>query len=473
MLSWSDYPLVSLITVPVLTLVLMFFIRSQAHQLILRSAKLLNNQFRLASKACLRSAQRIRLRNHEVTRALAESLMERQLERRFMRIEKIVERDLSSYQQLSAQINQQLTVIEEDYAESALIPEVSPQWVTAVEAISCLNDDSRNTEVISKILEDMHATVQQHQRDALREHRWTVAARHKVLSGLRQQWRKLSKMLQHIDTNIEALRQRLVQVDQHMGQFEMLTVGSGQGIMSSMLMRFISSLCFVIVGLGAAWINWRLLNEPLLALLPNWQMEGIPLASVVAGLHIAMTLVAATLISESLRITHLFPLVSAMTRRGRQTIIFTAGSLLFALIALEALALSGAPIVAASGDMPGVSQLLIVGLGVVMPLMLSLVMIPMEYMLHSCRPVAGSLLQLLCHGLGLCLRLLGSLALHGGKLLVHGYDLIIFIPLRIEQSWQQRKNQQATGAVLKPTPADVESANVTALKFELKRGQES
>ncbi|ARN73045.1 hypothetical protein [Oceanicoccus sagamiensis] len=466
-MMWSNYPTLSLIAFLLLSLLLMYFVRAHAHTLIARVARLLHSQLRLLSRACLRTAQRIRLRNHEVTKALAESLMERQLERRFMRIEKLVERDLASYQQLSAEINRQLVTIDEDYAASANVPEVSPEWVTAVEAIANLQGDDRNTEVMAKILDDMHKTVKQHQRDALREHRWTVSARHKVLSGLQPRWRKLTKLLQNIDNNIDVLRHRLRQVDQHMGQFEMLTAGSGQGVMSSMLMRFVSSLCFVIVGIGAAWINWQLISQPLQELLPVRQLDGVSLAAVVAGLHIAFTIVAATLISESLRITHLFPMVSAMTRRGRQLMMFSGAGLLLALISVEIMALLGAPIVNTATQLTGVSQILLVVIGLVMPLVLSMVMLPMEYLLHTLRPVVGSGLQILSHMAALILRLAASLSLQAGALLVNVYDLLIFLPLRVERELLLRaqRNAGVEANPQMPNSSEVEPLNVTTLKF--------
>ena len=455
-----------------LSLVLLYLIRSHVHDLIIRSARLFHGQSRLLSRACLRSAQRIRLRNHELTKTLVEALMERQLERRFMRIEKLVERDLANYQKLSASINRQLVVIDEDYIDSAKVPEVSPEWVSAVDAIARLQNDERNTEMVGKILEDMHQTVQNHHRDALREHRWTVSSRHKVLTRLRPHWRKLSKMLHHIDNNIEVLRLRLRQVDQDMSQFEMLTAGSGQGVMSSMLIRFVSSLCFVLVGLGAAAINWQLLTQPALSMMPSPAIVGgVSFAEIVVGLHIATTLIAATMVSEGLRITHLFPLVSAMTRRGRQAMILTGGSLLLALAAIEVLALLSSPIVATSAPASGVSTGLLVAIGVVMPLVLTLVIIPLEYLLHTVRPVIGSVLQILMHVSALLFRLAASLFIHAGRLLTSCYDLLIFIPLGLERHWISRRQRQLTEVVAEsevsadgPSPAVV-APNVTALKL--------
>lgn len=472
MTVYADYPVLTLVLALPLLFLLMYLIRPHAHELISSCARLLYSQARLLSKACLRAAQRLRLRNHELTKTLVEALMERQLERRFMRIEKLVERDLANYQKLSAAINRQLVVIDEDYVDSAKVPEVSPEWVSAVDAIASLQGNERNTEVVGKILEDMHQTVQSHHRDALREHRWTVSSRHKVLTRLRPHWRKLSKMLQHIDNNIDVLRLRLRQVDQHMSQFEMLTAGSGQGVMSSMLMRFLSSSCFVLVGLGAAAINWQLLSQAAMAMMPVQELIGnVSITQVLVGLHIATTLIAATMVSEGLRITHLFPLVSAMTRRGRQAMILTGAGLLFALTTIEVLALLGSPLAATSAAMSGVSTWLLMAIGIVMPLVLALGVIPLEYMLHTVRPVAGSVLQLLLHVSGLLFRLLGSLLLHAGRLLVSCYDLVIFVPLRLEREWVARRQGRHEPSVNVLLPEGGvsgqrdDATNVTTLKL--------
>ena len=465
----SAYPVLSLVAVVSLLVLLMFLLREQAHRLIYSVSRLVYSQLRLLSRASMQTAMRMRLRNHEVTRALAEALMERQLERRFMRIEKLVERDLIAYQKLAASINLQLANIDEDYQKSAQLPEVTPEWVSAVEAIAELKEEKRSTEVVSRILDDMHATIQQHQRDALREQRWTVTSRHKVLSKLHPQWRKLTKTLQRIDNNIEVLRFRLRQVDQHMGQFEMLTSGSGQGIMSSMLIRFISSLCFVCVGVAAAWINWQLLYPPLLELLPTWPLGELSLASLVAILHIGITIIAATLITESLRITHLFPLVTAMTRSGRHAMIFTGSLLLLALTVLEALAIIGAPVTMESLQVIGVSKMILVVLGILMPLMLSLVMIPLEYMLHTIRPVLGTIIQQLLHVMALLLRMTASLVLYVGKLTSQLYELAIFVPSLVYRDVKSRQVNDAVKTDVSTTPAgnksSIESENVTTLKF--------
>ncbi len=469
MTVWSDYPQLAMMAAPLLALLLMYLLRNQAHALILRSSRLLHGQLRLVAQACIRSGQRMRLRNHEVIKALAEALMERQLERRFMRIEQLVERDLNNYQLLAAQINQQLLAINEDYEASSEVPDASPEWISAVDAIANLTESERNSEVMGKILADIHNTVKQHQRDAMREHRWTVSARHKVLSSLRPQWRQLSKLLEHIDHNIDILRRRLHQVDKHMGQFEMLTAGSGQGIMSSMLMRFVIALCFVMVGIGAAWVNVQLLQGPLVEVMSQRQIGGLPLAEMVALLHIGITLVAATMISESLRITHFFPLIGAMTKRGRNALIWVGSSLLLLLATIEALALLGeAPVVPMAIQLSGLSRGILVVLGIVMPVMLSLIVIPLEYLLHTVRPVFGSAIQISLHMSALVLRMFASLSLNLGRIIVHCYDVVIFLPLLIDRYWhsrQQRKQEVVTTVKSTEVMTQEDAMNVTSLRF--------
>lgn len=471
---WTDYALQIVVVVPMVALALLYVLRHQAHLLLLRFAKTLHRLLRLAARGCLRAEQRIRLRNHEVTKALAEALMERQLERRFLRIERLVERDLDNYQKLSMQINQQLSTVNEDYEASSLVPDPSPEWIAAVEAIAGLEGDQRNSEVMARILGDIHTTVKEHQREALREHRWTVSARHKVLAGLRPQWRKLAKLLEHVDHNIEILRQRLRQVDKHMGQFELLTAGSGQGIMSSMFMRFFIALCFVALGTAAAWVNIQLLEQPLSRILNQQMMGELTLAPALGFLHVGVTLVAAALITESLRVTHLLPLAGAMARRGRSALLWIGASLLALNIVLESTALIG---ISPEGTLAfaGVSSALLAMMAVATSLVVAVCIIPLEYLLHTVRPVIGTLAQIALHLVAMATRLLASLATDLGKAAVVVYDAVIFLPLMLERAViAKRRELAAAGQVEEAVVAETATPrNVTALRFrDARSGQE-
>jgi hypothetical protein len=455
----ADNPSIAIAMVAALLIILMYYLRQQSHLAISRIAQFVHRQLRLVAKFCGMAAHRIRLRNHEVMNALARELAERRLDREFMRIESLVEKDLSHYQTLAAAIYQQIHDINEDYEASANMPLEAPEWVAAVEAMARLESEERNTEVMTRILSDVHNTVKQYHKDVMREHRWTVSARHKLLGSLRPRWRKLGKLLERIGGNVEVLEYRLKRVDRQMDTFKHLRSSTEQGVMSSVFIRFTISVLFVAFGVAAMALNYELLFAPLDAVMQQRQLMGISLAAYISGLYIAMLLAAATLCFEGLRITHLLPLMAAMTQRGRYLMIAGGAALLLMLSLLEAAVVgSFAGSQATLAAMEGSSQAIMFALALVTPLMLSLVIIPIEYFLHTVRPVIGVLLQSLFHGLALLLRMLGSTSVELGKLTIQLYDAIIFIPLVLARNWQQRK--EAMNAQVKSTPATSTSVDV-------------
>lgn len=472
MIVWPEYPLASLLVVAVLGLLLLYLLRVRSHALILRSSRSIHALMRLAAQACLRSEHRVRLRNHEVTIALAEELLERRLEREFIRIEALVEKDLIHYQRLTAAINEQLAAINEDYEASLDVPMAGPEWVSAVAAIANLEEGDRNSEVMGKILSELHRTVDQHQRDVLREHRWTVSARHKLLARLKPHWRKLTKLLEQIQGRVVALSERLQLVDRQMSRFESLVAGSGHGLIASVLMRFVIALGFVAAGVAAAVLNYQLLLEPLNLLFEGRQLGGISLASYVACLHTATTLVAALMIFEGLKVSNLMPMMAAMTQRGRVLIISFGLFLLGVLSLFEATAIAVLPasqVVVESALVLSTSQWLMFALGLVAPLMLAFLIIPFEYFMHTVRPVSGSVVQVILHAMAFILRAIGSLSTELGRILVQCYDVIIFIPLRLESDWGRRQRQrgldQGATEAEAGSPAGPDSENVTSLSF--------
>ncbi len=472
---WPDYPLLSLLLMALLGLVLMYFLRHAAHAIILRLARSCHTVARLAARACLRSEHRVRLRNHEVTIALAEELLERRLEREYVRIEAIVEKDLIQYQHLSAAINTQLAAINEDYEGSMHVPMAGPEWVSAVEAIAALQESDRNSEVMGKILSELHRTVDQHQRDVLREQRWTVSGRHKLLARLKPHWRKLTKLLEQIDGKVVALSERLQLIDRQMIRFESLVAGSGHGLIASVLMRFVISLCFVAAGVTAAVLNYQLLLEPLNLLFADRYIGPFSLAAYVANLHTAMVLVSAVMVFEGLKVSHLLPMMAAMTQKGRVLIISLGISLMAILALFEAFTIALLP-VAVVADQPllvlSTSEWLLFALGLVTPVMLAFVIVPLEYLLHTIRPVSGSVVQVMLHTTAFSFRVVGAMALQFGRLLVQCYDLCLFLPLQLERDWQQR-TRRASGAaetevessVMVTTDVEAASENVTSLTF--------
>lgn len=447
---WTQHPIPFVITLALLVMVLMYLVRAPSHRIILRLMHLLRVQLRMMAQVCLRAEQRMRLRNYEVTKALAEQLVQRRVEREFIRVEKMLEKDLDNYRKMAASVNSQLALINQDYQDSSHVPPPAPEWIAAVDSIAALDTGDRNSEMMGKILADMHQTIQNHQRESLREYRWSVSARHKTLAGLRPQWQKLNKILSIIDAKMDALNNRLKQLDLHMSRFEMMASGSSYGFMSSVLVRFVASGLFVMIGVVTAIAHVELLQPALIELLSGQQVLGGSLAIFISVLLVAMTLMASLILFDSLRATHLLPLMAATSRRGRCALLCGAGGLLMGLSLIAGVLMSGTLVLDQAVVEVSLSQWTLMALGVSTSIVIALTVIPLEYFLHTVRPVTSSMAQLVLHGLAFSLRMLAAMSTEAGKLLVQLYDLVIFVPLRIEQE----RSAKSTTAV---APADAKA----------------
>lgn len=73
------------------------------------------------------------------------------------------------------------------------------------------------------------------------------------------------------------------------------------------------------------------------------------------------------------------------------------------------------------------------GLGFILPFALTFVAIPLESFIHSMRTVVGAAAVAFLRSLEWLLRLIGNMARASGKIFVHVYDFLIFLPLGIEK----------------------------------------
>jgi len=78
------------------------------------------------------------------------------------------------------------------------------------------------------------------------------------------------------------------------------------------------------------------------------------------------------------------------------------------------------------------------GMGFILPFALVFVAIPLETFVHSLRTVLGIIGIALMRVLTLAMRVLGNLFHHSGLLLQRGYDLLIFMPLWMEERMDRK-----------------------------------
>jgi hypothetical protein len=91
---------------------------------------------------------------------------------------------------------------------------------------------------------------------------------------------------------------------------------------------------------------------------------------------------------------------------------------------------------------PSVGQMV---MGFILPFALTFVAIPLESFVHSARIVVGQFAVGLLRTVAFSIRLLGFAAEHGGKGLKNVYDIVIFLPLKVEDSIADARARRTGG----------------------------
>jgi len=204
-------------------------------------------------------------------------------------------------------------------------------------------------------------------------------------------------------------------------------------------------------------------------------LAGIPASDVAALFIIAIEVTSGLFLMESVGVTRLFPIISSLDDRKRKIIFWATLIFLLVFASIESslaymremLIADNAAITQFLSDsvkveephlswIPSVGQMV---MGFVLPFALTFVAIPLESLIHSSRTVIGLVLAWLLRSLAFIMRLAGQLLSSTGVLLITLYDLIIFLPLRVEQSLQKNKQQKKLSSaddVLETEAAPVE-----------------
>ena len=191
-------------------------------------------------------------------------------------------------------------------------------------------------------------------------------------------------------------------------------------------------------------------------------IAGFRTADIAALVIIMVEISMGLFLMESLRITRLFPVIGALPDKVRVRMIWITLFILTLLASVEAglaymrelllqdeLATSALLRGGDGGVLTG-SHLWIttaaqMGMGFILPFALVFVAIPLETFVHSLRTALGVLGIALVRALALAMRVLGNLFHHTGLLLQRGYDLLIFMPLWMEER-MERKARRSTDA---------------------------
>jgi hypothetical protein len=444
-------PLV-LVALALFLIVVMYLGRSVAHAGIRALFKTIHDLFRLCSGFMMSAQERLVQRNREVILEMGREETERTIEREFHRVNAVVARDLSGYPALQRKLSDQIARIDEDYRQSTEVPPSPPEWARVVETMATI--PTHGDPLMAKILADVQKAMSSAHKSAMREYRTASGERHRLLNKMLPFWRRLENTLDRVDGTIRGIYERSQVIDRKMEAYEQILAKSDNAVRmlsASWMTHFLSSALVLIIAVMGGFINFHLIALPMSEMVGATSYVGPIATSDIAALVTMMTETAMGLfLMESLRITRLFPVISTMDDQLRQRMAWISFGILFVLACVEsslaymrdllaadreALTQALAGVHAANVDLrfrwiPSVGQMV---MGFMLPFALCFAAIPLESFIRSSRVVFGNLMALTLRGVAAMLDLSANLTKNIGVMLVHGYDFVIAVPLRIEQ----------------------------------------
>jgi hypothetical protein len=454
LLGITPSPILSALLWIVLIVGALYLVRRTAHQTITAAANGLHRAFRIASRGVARSEKALMARNRDVLLAHGREAKERIIEREFDRINETVRKDLANYSSMHRSLSESINRIEKDHQEAVDVPPDPPGWVKAVQAVAAM-DQKDGRAHIGNILTDIHKSLVKAHKEAMLAYHAASAQRHKLLRHMRPNWRHIQQKLAAVGKSVDSLLSRSVTIDRHMQEYEDIVRGHDRAISilsSSSLVNFFISAFVLSIAIGGATINFSLIARPMAEMVGGTNLIGGFRTSEIAALVIIMVEISMGLfLMESLRITRLFPVISALPDKTRVRMVYITFAILFLLASVEAglaymrevllhdeLATSAllrgdAAGATATGEYLWITTAAQMGMGFILPFALVFVAIPLETFVHSLRTVVGLGAIWLLRALVLLLRVIGTIVLYLGTLLKHIYDLPLFVPLWLEE----------------------------------------
>jgi len=452
--SLGIHPAITIFLLVIVGIIVLYISRRPAHRAIMSLSAVVHNAMRLSAHSVMKVESRLAERNREVLLTAGREAEERMIEREFERIDATVRRDLSEYPAMHRLLNEEITVIEEDYQASIEVPPEPPGWVKAVEAVAKI--PSKGDPMVANILEDIHHSLVKANTNSIEAYRKASHKRHDRLRNMMPHWRKLLTVLTSVDKNVTSILSRSQTIDRHMKEYEDIVKGTDKALRmlsSSSLQHFFTSLAVMIIAAGIAMVNFQLIARPMSEMVGGTTslFMGFQLNQIAAMIMILVEMTLGIFLMESLRITKLFPVVGALNDKLRIRIAWVLFVMLLSLATIEAglgftreilmeadqatgalLRGEEAGAIALESSVTWITTGSQMALGFILPFVLMFVAIPFETFIQSFRTVLGIVAVGSLRTLAWLLRFVGTLFKFLGKSLLHIYDLIIFLPLFIE-----------------------------------------
>ncbi len=464
-------PVLSWILVLLCSTLVLYFIRQSAHQLLDSLTQLLVQNLRLLSKALLNVSKQMAIRNRDVLFEHGQQQAERALDRQFIRLANLVEKDLSRYPSVQRDIEQNISSMEDKLQQTSEVPAPLPEWTEAVESISKLKDSTKNDAVVGKLLQAIYEAFHKQQGEVMTVYRSDISKRHNLLKGAMSHWRRLHHKIGEVGQSWQALIHQANKMDHQVEHFENLVKGTDKAenlLKASSTTQFMISLIVMVIAGFGAFVNYNLIALPMSELMPaTSQVAGYNVADIGAAVIIMLEITVGLFFMESIGITRLFPVIHFMEDKKRMIWAWVCMIFLLALCGVEAglafmresmvadkalltsFLVGGEQAVSQAADqehsnIPMIGQMM---LGFVLPLILMFVAIPFESVIHTGRHVLGNVLVQSCILLSTILRSLSLLIKQLNHSLKNVYDILCFAPIWIEHLIDSRPKSEKKQAI--------------------------
>ena len=450
---WPGNAVASALILFAIAMPFLYAARRLVHDLLHSIGRMVGGPLRLGARWLFATARDMNERNKVVLLAHGREEVGQHIGREFERISALVTRDLEGYPALQRKLLEEITRVEEDYKKCGEVPPPPPEWVEAVTSISKVKSDSN--EMVQRILEEIKRSVHTIHDKALGEYRRAYESRHKILNGFMPFWRSLDKTFGQVDQKLTGLQQTSSKIDAQMEKYEQInkkTDKAEHALTVSAFTQFAISTMVLLIAVGGALVNFKLIALPFSEMVGSgdYLTSTMRMSDVAALVIIFLEATMGLFVMETLRITHLFPLIANMNDRMRHRMLWVAVVFLFVFAGIEAalalmrdmlsadrqaLVQSLASAKAAAPDpllrlIPTTAQMV---LGFFLPFALAFVAIPLESFVYSLRTVGGAFLVMLIRATAFVLRVLGNLVRQLCRVLIGVYDFTIVLPLLVER----------------------------------------
>lgn len=454
-------PEVPLVLAATIFLVLLYLIRRQAHNSISSVCRMIAKVLRMASHGLLSAERRLACRNREVLLAAAEEQSERDLRRQFAKIEVVLQRDLQGFPALHRKMADLVTKMDDDYISSTETPPLPSAWLAGIESFA--RPSKSDAEGLGLMADEIQSALASQQQMAVEEYRKVSSGRHDLLKEMVPSWRRLSRILEHIDKTMTGLQESAQAIEAKTAHYRHIRISPesvARQLSCSAMSRFAVSSLILSAAMAGVTANFILVAQALPGIAAvKGGYGGYDSGQVTATAIILGQFFMGLLVMETLGITRLFPVVSHWGERLRRRVFWLAFFLVLSLAGLESylLFVQGSSVM----DMESLRQNLntaeasvqtsrsltpVIGqavLGFVLPLTLCFVAIPLASLMHSSRTVMGVAIQILLRVTGFLLRLAGNFCRGLGRLAIACYDLLIAPFLWVEKKIAGKGGEQA------------------------------